>query len=56
MQGWIKKGGVNDKSRHLAYTAEWVVSVGLFGYVGKLQTESRKNVPDICVYRKMGEN
>lgn len=32
LQVWIKKGGVNDKSRYLAYTAEWVVSGGLFEY------------------------
>jgi len=27
-----KEGGINDKSRYLAYTDEWVVCGGLFGY------------------------
>lgn len=27
-----KEGGVNDKSRYLAYTDEWVLCGGLFGY------------------------
>lgn len=53
-QVWVKRKGVKDKSRFLAYATEWMVRGDLFGH-GKIQIWSRKMF-QVCVSTKKCKN